>query len=65
MIDIANAKRKHAQAENEKRLPHTWDDDGCCTRCGFDGAEFVWWKGTDEGRALPEARMPKCKEKQG
>ena len=26
------------------RLPHEWDDDGCCTYCGFDGAEDHWLK---------------------
>lgn len=40
---------------------HEWDDDGCCIHCGFDGAEWHWWKhSTYEGRAHPEARMPRC-----
>jgi len=32
---------------------HEYDDDGCCIHCGFDGAEWHWWKtSTYEGRAL-------------
>lgn len=43
---------------------HDWDDDGCCIHCGFDGAEWHWWKhSTYEGRAHPEARQPLCKER--
>ena len=43
--------------------PHEWDDDGCCIHCGFDGAEWHWWKhSTYEGRAQPEARQPLCKD---
>ncbi len=43
--------------------PHEWDDDGCCLHCGFDGAEWHWWRfSTYEGRAQPEARMPACRE---
>ena len=43
---------------------HEWDDDGCCVHCGFDGAEWHWWKhSTYEGRAQPEARQPLCKER--
>ena len=41
---------------------HDFDDDCCCTKCGFDGAEWHWWKhSTYEGRAQPEAKMPRCK----
>lgn len=44
-------------------LCHEWDDDGCCIRCGFDGAEWWHWKHmTYEGKAQPQARMPRCKE---
>ncbi len=25
-----------------KRLPHEWDEEGCCIHCNFDGAED-WW----------------------
>jgi hypothetical protein len=25
-----------------ERMPHEWDDDGCCIHCGFDGAEDYW-----------------------
>lgn len=47
-----------------QRSHHEWDDDGCCIHCGFDGAEWHWWKhSTYEGRAQPEARMPLCKER--
>ncbi len=42
---------------------HEWDDDGVCIYCGFDGAEWHWWKhSTYEGRAQPEAKQPPCKE---
>lgn len=31
---------------------HRFDDDGVCTRCGFDGAEWHHWKTqTYEGRS--------------
>lgn len=40
---------------------HLFDDDGVCERCGFDGAEWVWWKrSTYEGRAS-DVEMPSCK----
>ncbi len=40
---------------------HDFDDDGCCTKCGFDGAEWHWWKhSTYEGKAS-DAKMPRCK----
>lgn len=39
---------------------HTFDSDGICTRCGFDGAEWHWWRhDTYEGRASG-AQMPPC-----
>ena len=42
---------------------HDFDDDGCCVKCGFDGAEWHWWKRhTYEGKAHPEARMPLCND---
>lgn len=41
---------------------HEWDDCGCCLYCGFDGAEWYWWKhSTYEGRAQPNACQPKCR----
>lgn len=41
---------------------HDFDDDGCCVKCGFDGAEWHWWKhSTYEGKAQTEAKMPRCK----
>lgn len=40
---------------------HEWDDDGCCVHCGFDGAEYWWWRrDTYEGRAMA-TEIPKCK----
>lgn len=40
---------------------HEWDDDACCIHCGFDGAEWHWWRHhTYEGKSQPEARMPPC-----
>lgn len=42
---------------------HLFDDDGTCTRCGFDGAEWAWWRTTYEGKALPHLRMPPCRER--
>lgn len=44
---------------------HQFDEDGCCIHCGFDGAEWHWWKhSTYEGRAQPQARMPRCVERE-
>ena len=40
---------------------HEFDDDGCCIHCGFDGAEWHWWKhSTYEGKAQPNAKRPQC-----
>ena len=40
---------------------HDFDDEGACAFCGFDGAEWNHWRyQTYEGRAQPEARMPRC-----
>lgn len=42
------------------RLTHEFDDDGCCTKCGFDAAEWHHWKAqTYEGRAST-ATFPVC-----
>jgi len=44
------------------KAEHVFDEDGVCERCGFDGAEWVWWKrDTYEGRAS-DAVMPPCKQ---
>lgn len=41
---------------------HEWDDDATCVRCGFDGAEWHWWRySTHEGKAM-QTPMPWCKE---
>ena len=39
---------------------HHYDTDCVCHLCGFDGAEWAWWKHTDEGKASPEIRAPIC-----
>ena len=54
-------------------MSHEFDEDATCIHCGFDGAEWHWWKtNTYEGRALagdecePEdrIRMPECTHKE-
>lgn len=41
-------------------LPHEWDEDACCIHCGFDGAEWYYWKhSTYEGRASAQ-KQPLC-----
>lgn len=47
----------------DEALQHEWDDDGCCLHCGFDGAEWAWWKTTYEGKARPDVRMPSCRRR--
>jgi hypothetical protein len=48
---------------NDERVKHEYDDDGVCVHCGFDGAEWHWWKhSTYEGRASTIER-PDCKPK--
>jgi hypothetical protein len=43
---------------------HRLDEDGVCTRCGFDGAEWHFWKHhTYEGRAS-DAKSPPCNGEQ-
>lgn len=45
----------------EAILAHDFDDDGVCTKCGFDGAEWHYWKTqTYEGRAS-DLKSPPCK----
>ncbi len=47
------------------RDEHDFDEDAVCRKCGFDGAEWHWWKhSTYEGRAQPEAKQPPCKDRQ-
>lgn len=42
-------------------MNHEFDDDGICVHCGFDGAEWHWWKhSTWEGRSQPDAVPPPC-----
>jgi hypothetical protein len=42
---------------------HEYDDDGVCIVCGFDGAEWHWWKKqTYEGKASNAVR-PVCIER--
>jgi len=48
-------------AAQQEQLHHDFDEDGCCIHCGFDGAEWHWWKhSTYEGQSRPDARMPRC-----
>lgn len=37
-----------------ERIRHEWDDDGCCERCGFDGAEAHWLR----SQTHPDDRGP-------
>ena len=42
---------------------HEWDDDACCKHCGFDGAEWHWWRyNTYEGRSM-KTPMPPCERR--
>jgi hypothetical protein len=39
---------------------HEFDEDACCIKCGFDGAEWAHWKrNTYEGKASNE-KQPLC-----
>lgn len=41
-------------------MSHKFDDDGVCEMCGFDGAEWHWWRfSTYEGKAM-QTPMPPC-----
>lgn len=43
-----------------KHLTHQPDEDGVCTRCGFDAQEWRWWRyNTGEGMAS-KAPAPIC-----
>ena len=44
-------------------VEHEYDDDGVCIHCGFDDAEFVWWRTTYEGKAMPHVQRPQCIER--
>jgi hypothetical protein len=49
-----------SRAREDERTLHTFDDDGVCTKCDFDGAEWHWWRySTYEGRAS-SAAVPRC-----
>lgn len=54
----------NSSSQEEKRpdpIPHAFDDDSICTRCGFDGAEWIHWKrNTYEGRSS-DLKAPSCK----
>ena len=40
---------------------HDLDDDGVCVRCGWDGAEWHWWRyNTYEGMSL-KTPAPECR----
>jgi hypothetical protein len=42
-------------------MSHDFDAEGVCALCGFDGAEWHYWRyQTHEGRAKPEAKIPRC-----
>jgi len=46
----------------EQTKQHAYDIDCTCVVCGFDGAEFHWWKHhTYEGKASPDIKEPECK----
>lgn len=41
---------------------HDYDEDGICRHCGFDGAEWHWWRyNTHEGKAM-QTPPPKCEK---
>lgn len=68
--DDEGIDRSAGQAPAPPALPaasaepqHEWDDDGCCLHCGFDGAEWAWWKTTYEGKARPDVQMPRCRRR--
>jgi len=45
------------------RYRHELDDDGCCIYCGFDGAEWHWWRyHTYEGQAM-QTPAPPCQKR--
>ena len=43
-------------------MGHEFDEDACCIHCGFDGAEWYWWRhNTYEGKDSEESQ-PDCKQ---
>ena len=47
-----------------KPFPHLFNSDGVCVKCGFDGADWRWWKhSTYEGRAS-HAKQPMCEQRE-
>ncbi len=62
MASRRSRERENARpCEKEPGRGHNFDDDAVCTDCGFDSAEWHYWKhSTYEGRAKPEARPPLC-----
>lgn len=44
---------------------HEYDEEAVCVYCGFDGAEWHWWRySTYEGRAADaeQQRVPACRD---
>lgn len=43
-------------------MGHEFDDECACIHCGFDGAEWYWWRhNTYEGQASDDDSQPDCK----
>lgn len=63
---ILKAVAEHPQVDDPRLVKghgrgHNFDEDAVCADCGFDGAEWYWWKKhTYEGKAHPEAKPPLC-----
>lgn len=53
--------KKNYNTEAAKQLfdkyHHDYDDDGVCTKCGFDGAEYHHWRFNIPERSRPEISM--------
>ncbi len=48
------------EVEPAVKYKHQYDEDACCIKCGFDGAEWSHWKHhTYEGKASDE-KYPIC-----
>lgn len=49
-------------SEEKQQPQHEFDDDACCVKCGFDGADWWHWRHrTHEGLAS-KAEQPPCKK---